>query len=34
MDVQELQDPKKVSEIWVANLNKILKKMKSSMIEM
>ena len=27
MDVQELQDPEKVSTIWVKNLNKIENKM-------
>ena len=35
MDVQEFQDPEKVSTIWVKNLNKIVNKMnntKSSMI--
>ena len=35
MDAQELQDPEKVSTIWVKNLNKIVNKMnnrKSSMI--
>ena len=37
MDVQELQDPEKVSIIWVKNLNQIVNKMnytKSSMIDM
>ena len=37
MDAQELQDPKKVSTIWVQNLNKIVNKMnntESSMIGM
>ena len=37
MDAQELQDPEKVSTIWVKNLNKIVNKMnntKSSMIDM
>ena len=37
MDVQGLQDPGKVSTIWVKNLNKIVNKMnnkKSSMIDM
>ena len=37
MDAQELQDPEKVSTIWVKNLNKIVNKMnntKSSMIGM
>ena len=37
MDVQELQDPEKVSIIWVKNLNKTVNKMnnaKSSMIDM
>ena len=37
MDAQELQDPEKVSTIWVKNLNEIVKKMnntKSSIIDM
>ena len=37
MGTQELQDPEKVSTIWVKNLNKTVKKMnntKSSMIDM
>ena len=37
MDVRELQDPEKVSIIWVKNLNQIVNKMnytKSSMIDM
>ena len=37
MDAQELQDPEKVSTIWVKNLNKIVNKMnntKLSMIDM
>ena len=37
MDAQELQDPEKVSTIWVKNINKIVNKMnntKSSMIDM
>ena len=37
MDAQELQDPEKVSTIWVKNLNKIVNKMNitvSSMIVM
>ena len=37
VDAQELQDPEKVSTIWVENLNKIVNKMnntKSSMINM
>ena len=37
MDAQELQDPEKVSAIWVKNLNKIVNKMNntvSSMIDM
>ena len=37
MDAQELQDPEKVSAIWVKNLNKIVNKMNdtvSSMIGM
>ena len=37
MDTQELQDPEKVSTIWVKNLNKTVNKMNntvSSMIDM
>ena len=37
MDAQELQDPEKVSTIWVKNLNKIVNKMnntESSMTDM
>ena len=37
MDAQELQDPEKVSTIWVKNLNSIVNKMsntKSSMADM
>ena len=37
MDVQKLQDPEKVPEIWVKNLNKIVNKMnntKSSVVGM
>ena len=37
MDAQELQDPEKVSTIWVKNLNKTVNKMNntvSSMIDM
>ena len=37
MNAQELQDPEKVSTIWVKNLNKIVNKMnntKSLMIDM
>ena len=37
MNAQELQDPEKVSTIWVKNLNEIVKKMnntKSSIIDM
>ena len=37
VDAQELQDPEKVSTIWVKNLNSIVNKMnntKSSMIDM
>ena len=37
MDAQELQDPEKVSTIWVKNLNKIVNKMNntiSSVIDM
>ena len=36
MDAQELQDPEKVSTIWVKNLNSIVNKMsntKSSMAD-
>ena len=36
MHVQELQDPKKVSAIWVENMNSLVNKMdktKSSMID-
>ena len=37
MDAQELQDPEKVSTIWIKKLNKIVNEMKntkSSMINM
>ena len=37
MDAQELQDPEKVSTIWVKNLNNIVNKVnntKSLMIDM
>ena len=34
MDVQELQDPEKVSTIWVKNLNKILNKMNNTISSM
>ena len=37
MDAQDLQDPEKVSTIWIKKLNKIVNKMKntkSSMINM
>ena len=37
MDAQELQDPEKVSTIWIENLNRIVNKMsntKSLMIDM
>ena len=30
MDAQELQDPEKVSAIWVKNLNKIVNKMNNT----
>ena len=30
VDPQELQDPEKVSTIWVKNLNKIVNKMKNT----
>ena len=30
MDAQELQDPEKVSTIWVKNLNKIVNKMNNT----
>ena len=30
MDVQELQDPEKVSTIWVKNLKKIVNKMNNT----
>ena len=30
MDAQELQDPEKVSTIWVKNLNKIVNKMSNT----
>ena len=34
MDAQELQDPEKVSAIWVKNLNKILNKMNNTVSSM
>ena len=34
MDAQELQDPEKVSTIWVTNLNKTLNKMNSTVSSM
>ena len=34
MDVQELQDPEKVSTIWVKNLNKIVNKMNNTISSM
>ena len=34
MDVQELQDPEKVSAIWVKNLNKIVNKMNNTVSSM
>ena len=34
MDAQELQDPEKVSTIWVKNLNKTLNKMKNTVSSM
>ena len=33
MDAQELQDPEKVSAIWVKNLNKIVNKMNNTVSE-
>ena len=34
MDTQELQDPKKISTIWVKNLNKIVNKMNNTVSSM
>ena len=34
MDAQELQDPEKVSTIWVKNLNKIVNKMNNTELSM
>ena len=34
MDAQELQNPKKVSKIWVKNLNKIVNKMNNTVSSM
>ena len=34
MDAQELQDPEKVSKIWVKNLNKIVNKMNNTVSSM
>ena len=34
MDAQELQDPEKVSTIWVKNLNKIVGKMNNTVSPM
>ena len=34
MDSQELQDPEKVSAIWVTNLNKVLNKMNNTVSSM
>ena len=34
MDAQELQDPEKVSAIWVKNLNKIVNKMSNTVSSM
>ena len=34
MDAQELQDPEKVSTIWVKNLNKIVNKMNNTVSSM
>ena len=34
MDVQELQDPEKVSIIWVKNLNKTVNKMNNTVLLM
>ena len=34
MDAQELQDPEKLSTIWVKNLNKIVNKMNNTVSSM
>ena len=34
MDAQELQDPEKVSSIWVNNLNKTMNKMNNTILLM
>ena len=34
MDAQELQDPEKVSTIWVKNLNKIVNKLNNTVSSM
>ena len=34
MDAQELQDPEKLSTIWVKNLNKIVNKMNNTISSM
>ena len=34
MDAQELQDPEKVSTIWVKNLNMIVNKMNNAVLSM
>ena len=34
MDAQELQDPEKVSAIWVKNLNKIVNKVNNTVSSM
>ena len=34
MDAQELQDPEKVSTVWVKNLNKIVNKMNNTVRSM
>ena len=34
MDAQELQDPEKVSKIWVRNLNKAVNKMNNTVSSM
>ena len=34
MDTQELQDPKKISTVWVKNLNKIVNKMNNTVSSM
>ena len=34
MDAQELQDPEKVSTIWIKNLNKIVSRMNNTVSSM